>query len=176
MSGFRSRRTVWQQLDFGARLIFPALTTFLLLILANLPLGLFAGGIAGSALLVPSVVFWTIFRPQTMPPPVVLLLGVLADLLSSSLLGVNGLVLLIISVLVRRWRKVVAQQPFLLVWCCVLLLTLLHAGLQWCLLSFLTLHSLPALSMLPQIVMTAVLYPALSLLLTRLHHLIGEAG
>ncbi len=175
MSVYEPRRTVWQQLDFCARMTFPALLTVLLLILASLPLGP-TGGSVGSAVLVPSVVFWTVFRPQVMPPPIVLLLGVLADLLSSTLLGVNAMALLVLFSVLLPVRKMIAPLSFPLVWCNVLLLALLYAVLQWCMLSLLTLRLLPVISLLPQIAMTAVLYPALSLLLTRLHHMIDDAA
>ena len=51
-----------------------------------------------------------------MPPPIVFVLGLLADLLGLAPLGVTVLVLLIVHGLALRARRVLAAQGFLVVW------------------------------------------------------------
>lgn len=114
--GIRPRPTLWRQLDAASRQAFPAACTVLLLLLFAAPLG-----VPGQASLQPAaalacVFFWSLFRPASMPPPVVFLLGLLADLLGLAPVGVSVLILLVVHGFALKWRRVLARQGFLLVW------------------------------------------------------------
>jgi rod shape-determining protein MreD len=92
--GIRPRASLGRRLDIAARAGFPACITVLLMLLTQAPLN-----ITGQAALLPAVAlccvwFWSLFRPQGLPPPVVFLIGLLMDLLGYLPLGVGVFTLL----------------------------------------------------------------------------------
>ncbi len=113
--GIRPRPSLGRRLDIMARHSFPATSTVLLMLLCGLPFG-----IADQAVLLPSVTlavvfFWSLFRPASLPPPVVFVLGLLLDLLGYLPLGCGVLTLLLVYGLagrcipVRRHRRLGAD-------------------------------------------------------------------
>ena len=92
--GIPASASLGRRLDICARSGFPACITVLLMLLTMAPLGF-----AGQAMLLPAVAlccvfFWSVFRPDAMPPPVVFLIGLLLDLLGYFPLGVGVFTLL----------------------------------------------------------------------------------
>ena len=91
-----------RRIDALARAAFPATFTALMLVLAATPVGL--PGLV-SAVALPCVFFWSVFRPATLPPPAVFGLGLLQDLLTAGPPGVGVLILLLAHGLAARWRR-----------------------------------------------------------------------
>jgi rod shape-determining protein MreD len=136
--GIRPRASLGRHLDVLARAGFPACVTILLMLLTQAPLG-----IPEQAALLPAVTlccvwFWSLFRPDALPPPIVFLVGLLLDLLGYlplgvavfALLGVHGVALAARRSLSRRgfgsiWIAFagVATAASLLIWLMVMLLT-----------------------------------------------------
>lgn len=167
--GIRPRPTLWRRLDAAARQGFPASSAALLLLVSAGPLGLPAQAQLEPAVLLACVFFWSLFRPTSMSPPIVFLLGLLADLLGLDPLGVSVLVMLVAHGLAFSWRRVLTRKGFLLVW---LVFVAVAAGatlLQWVLTSALSFRLMPAGPGLFQFVLTAGLYPALAVLFTLAH-------
>jgi len=167
--GIRPRPTIWRQLDAASRQSFPAACTALLLLLLASPLGLPGQAQLQPAAALACVFFWSVFRPGSMPPPVVFLLGLLSDLLGLAPLGTGVLVLLITYGLAVQWRRVLAQQGFLVVWLVFVVVAAGAASLGWLLTSLLTFRLLPGNAALFQFGITAGLYPMLATLFTRAH-------
>jgi len=172
--GIRPNRTLWQRLDLIARLTFPVVSAVLLLVASDLPVGL-PGAALGPALMLPCVIFWSVFRPAVMPPPAVFALGLLSDLLSGAPLGVGPLGLLTVHAVALRWRMRIARQSFLRVWCMVLGFALLYGIVVYLTTSLLRFAILSPEPLLPQIALTAAFYPALALGFTRTHRGIAQA-
>ncbi|HTC10499.1 MAG TPA: rod shape-determining protein MreD [Acetobacteraceae bacterium] len=167
--GIRPRPSLGRRLDILARQSFPASTTILLMLLCGLPFG-----IADQATLLPSVTvgcvyFWSLFRPASLPPPVVFLIGLLLDLLGYLPIGVGVLTLLILHGVVLRARRSLTQQGFILVWLAQICVGIVAAGLIWTLTSLLDLQLMPAGPAAFQAMLTAALYPALAIVLTTAH-------
>ena len=167
--GIRPRPTLWRTLDAASRQAFPAACTALLLLLLAAPLG-----VPGQAQLLPAaalacVFFWSLFRPGSMPPPVVFALGLFSDLLSLAPPGLSVLILLLTHGLAVRWRRVLTGQGFLLVWLAFVAVAAGAAALGWALTSLLTFRLLPGGAALFQWALTAGLYPALAPLFIRAH-------
>lgn len=167
--GIRPRPTLWRRLDATARLCFPAVSTAVLLLVAAAPLGLPAQAELQMALALAAVFFWSLFRPASLPPPAVFLLGLLADLLGLQPLGVSVVILLVVHGLAVRRRGVLARQGFLLVWVAFVGVAAGAILAQWLLDAALSLRLLPVGPLLFQFVLTAGLYPVLATLLTRAH-------
>lgn len=167
--GIRPRPTLGRQLDAASRQAFPAACTVLLLLLFAAPLG-----VPGQASLQPAaalacVFFWSLFRPASMPPPAVFLLGLLADLLGLAPVGVSVLILLVVHGFALKWRRVLARQGFLLVWLAFMGMAAGAAALDWLLTSLLMVRLMPPDAALLRFVLSAALYPALAALFTRAH-------
>jgi rod shape-determining protein MreD len=155
-----------RQLDSGARAVFPtALTTFLL-VMAAVPVGV--PGLM-TAVAVPSVFFWTVFRPGAMPPPVVFMLGLLHDLLGFTPLGTGVLTLLLVHGVALRGRGWLARASFLWDWLAFCGVAAGAALLGWMLQALLGWNRPP---IMPGVYMFGVMagaYPALALVLSRMH-------
>ena len=158
----------------SARWSFPAATTALMFLLTAAPLGLPAQAEAQGAVALASVFFWSLFRPASMPPPVVFALGVFADLLDYAPPGIGVLTLLLVHGLALRWRRVLVRQGFVLVWLTFAGIGGGAAALQWMLTSLLEFRLLPPAPALFQAALAAGLYPALAVLLTRAHQTLAE--
>lgn len=167
--GIRPRQTFWRQLDLVARWSFPVACTILLMLLANVPFGLRDQGVLLPALTIASVFFWSLFRPASMPPLAVFVIGLLLDLLGWLPLGVGAVVLLSIHGLCVRWRRVLARQSFLLIWWAFVGFAVGAGTLMWALAALLSFQFLPPAPMLFQAALTGALYPALAILLSGAH-------
>jgi rod shape-determining protein MreD len=136
--GIRPRASIGRRLDIAARASFPASITILLMLVTQAPFGLPEQAASLPAVALGSVWFWSVFRPDAMPPPVVFITGLLMDLLGYLPLGVGVFTLLAVhgvAVKMRRplalWGGVwiwiayagVAAAASLLIWLLVMLLT-----------------------------------------------------
>ena len=136
--GIRPRASMGRRLDIAARASFPACITVFLMLLTQAPLGLPEQAASLPAVALGCVWFWSVFRPNALPPPVVFLVGLLMDLLGYLPLGVGVFTLLAVhgvAVAMRRplslrggvWLWVVfacvASGASLLIWLLVMLLT-----------------------------------------------------
>lgn len=162
-----------RQVDAVARSTFPAASTIILLVLAAVPAGLLPGLVPAVAL--PAIVFWSIFRPAALPPPVVFGLGLLQDLLTSAPVGSGVLTLLVVYGMVTRWRRFLARQSFLSVWLVYCGIAAGAAALGWVLQAGLGWRLPPTAPGLYQVMLSAGLYPLLAAGLTGLHEGMSRA-
>ena len=174
LPGIRARPSLWRRLDGTARRSFPTVLTMLLLLLTAAPFRLPGQAELQNAAALSCVFFWSTYRPGSMPPPAVFLIGLLADLLDFAPPGVGVITLLAAHGVAVRFRRELLRQGFLLVWLAFVAVAAGLAGLQWLLTSALTLRVMPVGSMLFQAVLAAGLYPMLAVLLTRAHRTIAE--
>ena len=168
LPGIRPTPTLWRKLDAASRTAFPATITALLLLLLAAPLHLPGQAQLQPATALACVFFWSLFRPASMSPPIVFVLGLLSDLLGLAPPGISVLVLLIVHGLAVRWRSL-AAQGFLVVWLAFVAVAAGGAALGWLLTSVLTLRLLPGPPALFQFGLTAGLYPLLALVFTAAH-------
>ncbi len=174
LPGIRPRQSLGRRLDMAARRGFPATTTALLLLFAAAPLGLPGQAELQACVALSCVFFWSLFRPVSMTPVMVFLIGLLTDLLGFAPPGVGVLSLLFVHGFAMRWRRLLVRQGFVLVWLAFVAIATGTAALQWALTSLLTFRLLPPAPGLFQAAIGAGLYPALATLLTRAHHTLAE--
>ncbi len=160
-------------MDAASRAAFPAACTVLLLLLLAAPLHLPGQAQLQPATAVACVFFWSLFRPASMPPPVVFVLGLLSDLLGLAPPGISVLVLLTVHGLAVRWR-VLAVHGFLLVWLVFVAVAAGAAAMEWALTSLLTFRLMPVSAALFQFGLTVALYPALAALFTAAHRSLAD--
>ena len=172
--GIRPRPSLWRHLDIAARRSFPGASTALLLLLLAGPLGLPGQAELQGALALGCVFFWSLFRPASLPPPLVFALGVLADLLGYGPVGIGLLTLLIAHGLAMLWRRELTRQGFLVVWLVFVAVAAGAGVLQWMLNSLLTFRLLPPGPVMFQATLAAGIYPLLAVVLARAHGTIAE--
>jgi rod shape-determining protein MreD len=160
--GIRPRRSVGRRLDIAARVSFPACITILLMLLTEAPLG-----ITGQATLLPAVAlcsvwFWSLFRPENFPPPVVFAVGLLLDLLGYLPLGTGVFTLLCMHGVALTLRRGLARRGFVWVWL-VFAVAAATASLQiWLLVMLLDFRLLPPQPAVFMAVLTIAIYPVLA--------------
>lgn len=169
LPGIRPRPSLWRMLDAASRRAFPAASAALAIPLLAAPLGLPGQPQLQGAFVLASVFFWSVFRPDSMPPAAVFLLGLLADLLSSTPPGISVLVLLAVHGVAMRARRFLADRGFFLVWTLFVAVAAGAAALSWLLTSLLTLRVLPAGPALLGFGVAAGFYPALAVAFIRAH-------
>ena len=167
--GIRPRRSLGQRLDRAGRRGFPAGTTIICMILLSAPFG-----IPGQAQLLPaftlaSVFFWTLFRPASLPPPLVFLIGFLADLLGEMPIGSNVVVLLLTQLLVVRSRRNLPLKGFLFVWLVFIAVAAAAAALQWGFACLMNWAIYPPIAGIFQFLLAAGLYPLLATVFIQAH-------
>ena len=174
LPGIRPRQSLGRQLDMSARRFLPASATALLLLLTATPMGLPGQPELQAASALACVVFWSLFRPASMPPPVVFLLGLLTDLLGFSPPGVGVLTMLLVHGLALRWRRGLVRQGFMVVWLMFVAIIACASALEWALTALLTFRLYPPGSAFFQAALGAGLYPPLAVILTRAHQTLAE--
>ena len=167
--GIRPRITLWHLLDVAARLAFPTAITIAILLLLSAPIGIAGQAQMQSAWVLASVYFWSLFRPASLPAPIVFGIGLLLDLLAQGPVGVSVLVLLLVHASALRVRRSLVRQGFAFVWLVFFLVAGCAALLEWTLVAALTWRALPPWPALFEFGMAAGAYPILATLLTHAH-------
>jgi len=172
--GIRPRQTLARRLDMMARRAFPVACTVALMFLGNAPLGVPDQPVMVPAVTVASVFFWSLFRPASMPPPAVFLIGLLLDLMGWLPVGDGVITLLLVHGLCLRWRRVLVRQGFLMIWVAFWGFAAGSAALIWAIAALLAFRLLPLGPAIFQAVLSAALYPALAVLFARAHSTVAD--
>jgi len=172
--GIRPRPSLGRRLDIVARHSFPATSTVLLMLTCGVPFGIADQAVLLPAVTLAAVYFWSMFRPASLPPPIVFLLGVLFDLLGYLPIGTGVLTLLLVHGLAGTWRRRLTQQGFVVVWLAFVGIGAGASGLIWTFTSLLSLRLMPIAPALFQATLTGAIYPALAVLLIQAHRTIAD--
>jgi rod shape-determining protein MreD len=161
--GIRPRPSVGRRLDIFARFSFPTCITVLLMLLTQAPLQ-----IPGQAALLPSIVlccvwFWSLFRPDALPPPVVFLIGVLMDLLGYLPLGTGVFTLLAVHGVALALRRSLSRRGFAWIWIVFSAVAAAASLLIWLLAMLLTFRLLPPSPAIFIAVLTIAIYPVIAI-------------
>ena len=157
-----TRRREWS----AARLL-PALTTLVLAVFSVLPLRFPDYAAVAPLLALAAVFYWTIYRPDLLPPVAVFLCGITLDLLSGAPLGVAPLVFLLTRVVVLPQRHFFVDRLFPFVWGGFTLLAAAAIAFLWLLGSFFAGVLLDMRAATLQWVLTVASFPAVAYLLMR---------
>jgi rod shape-determining protein MreD len=161
-----------RRIDAVLRSVFPTLVTLGLIVLASVPVG--APGLV-MAVCLPTVFFWTIFRPSAMPPLAVFCIGLTQDLLTLAPLGSGVLVLLLAHGVIVRFRGLLVRQSFWLVWLVYAAVAVGGAAMAWALTGLLSWQLPPTTPAMHQLGISVGLYPMLAWVLTRAHRAMQNA-
>jgi rod shape-determining protein MreD len=162
MRAVAARRREWSAVRFV-----PTVATLVLAMLSVLPLRFPNYAAVAPLLALAGIFYWTIYRPDLLPPTAVFLCGFVLDLLSGGPLGVSSLVFLLARVVVLPQRRFFVDRLFPFVWGGFTLLAAGAITFLWGLGSTLTGFMLDMRAASLQWVLTVACFPAVAYLLMR---------
>ncbi len=164
----------WTKLDNFSRALAPGLVTLLLVLISVVPTHIPDWSLIAPALVLMSVYYWAIHRPDLMPAPVVFGFGLLEDVLVGTPLGVNAFLLLIAYGLVVGQRRFFHGKSFGVVWWGVMLVGAGVMTLEWLVMSLLTGGPVDPRPALFALMLTITLYPALAAVFSATHRVVPQ--
>ena len=162
MRALVTRRREWSVVRFV-----PTLTTLVLALVSVLPLRFPDYAAVAPLITLGGLYYWTIYRPDLLPPAAVFLCGVVLDLLSGAPLGVSALVFLFTRAVVLPQRRFFVDRLFPFVWGGFTLLAAAAIAFLWLLGSFFESAILDMRAATLQWVLTVASFPAVAYLLVR---------
>jgi len=165
----RRRPSLWRQLDALSRLAFPIGFLVFGLFVIGMPFGLPGQAELRPVFAMACVFFWSLYRPSSLPAPLVVCIGLLLDLLGMSPLGLWAVLLLLLHGATLASRRRLVPQSFYMTWTVFSCFAAALSALAWAVQSLLTLNVLPALPLCVELLFAVGLYPAMAAFLIRAH-------
>ena len=119
------------RIDHWVRNLIPAAVTLMLLTFTILPLGLGAMPYFRLSLPLMAAVYWSLRLPEQFPLWLVFTFGLLADLLEMTPPGLQALLYMLVPLLVRGRRRVLAVRSFPVLWLVFATAVLAQITLFW---------------------------------------------
>lgn len=167
--GFLHFLPSWRRLDATARWLVPFALLVFGLFLLGMPFGIPDQAVLPPLYAMGCVYFWSLYRPASLPAPLIALSGILLDLLGLSPLGLWAVLLLLLKALTFALRRYLVPASFIWVWAGFVLLAGAGAILSWAVACATHQTLLSGSQILLEVLLAAALYPALSALLIRVH-------
>ncbi|MDX2104215.1 MAG: rod shape-determining protein MreD [Alphaproteobacteria bacterium] len=161
--------SLWERLDTRLRSITPALVTVVMALVSVLPIGWQAPHPAVPAFTLMSVYYWTVYRPDLLPPVAVFVIGVFQDLLTGGLVGVTALLLLATHGVLLGQRKLFLGKPFWLAWIGFALVAAAAGAAQYLIVATLYWTLVPIGQAVMQALTTVLAFPLLAWFFIRTH-------
>lgn len=172
--GIRPRPSVGRRLDIVSRVSFPACITVILMLGAEVPFGIIGQSAMLPAVTLCCVWFWSVFRPDAVPPPVVFLIGLLLDLLGYLPLGVGIFTMLAVHGVAGAMRRGLSRHGFAVLWLVFSGVALGASLLMWGLTGLLTLRLLSPRPALFVSVLAVAAFPLLAVPFAAAHRTIAN--
>lgn len=157
-----------RQISRRIRALLPILSSIALVLFGLLPIGLPHFDTVAPSFALMAVFYWSIFRSDLMTMIGAFLIGLLLDVLSGGLLGLNALILVAVHEFGVSQRRVFLGSSFLVNWTAFALLIGGVLPLSWALVSLLHWRLLPTAPVVAQLILSLTLYPAVYWALSRL--------
>jgi rod shape-determining protein MreD len=119
-----------------------------------------------------AVYFWTIYRPSFLSPVWVFALGIGLDLLLNYPLGINAILLLSLSLIIRRQRVFLMGQTYFVVWMIFGLSAFVAMGIEWLVFCLIKLSIFSFYPVFMTWLLTLCLYPLMNALFLPVYHLL----
>jgi rod shape-determining protein MreD len=145
----------------------PSLTMLGAILLDLLPLPSAAPRAAAPSLLIATWYFWTVHRPELLPPLALFGLGCLLDAGGGMPVGITPLALLLGRALILSGQRWLHRQVGPVVWACFLPVAVVIAGMRWGLASMARGGPLPLAPVMVEAALTFLAYPVVAGLLGR---------
>lgn len=160
---------VWNRLDQTARNMLPSGITVLLLLVGMAPVPLAGWSQVSPPYMLVSIFYWTVHRPDLLRPSLVFLIGVLADLLGGTPLGLTPLALMLSYWLLLTQRRFFLGTSFAMLWLGFALVAAGYLLVQWLTFCVIQASLVEPKPVLVQALLTMALFPPLAALMQKLH-------
>ena len=147
------------------RNLVPVATTFLFVLIGQLPLPVPLLSDVAPAFALISLYYWIVFRPDLMPYAAVFGLGIVQDAVAGAPFGLYALIYLLVQALVLNQRRFIVGKPFWVFWIGFAMVAPVAAFATWMLASLLRGTLLAPGTAFVALVMTIILFPAIAWLL-----------
>jgi rod shape-determining protein MreD len=137
----------------------PSALAIVLVLLASLPWGLPQFAMLSPMVGLAAVYYWTVHRPDLMPPLGAFAIGLVADLISGEPLGLHAFVLTLAQAVALLNRRALAGESFLLVWLGFAAITAMAGAAQWLCASLFWWTLLSPRALIAQAAVTVAVYP-----------------
>lgn len=149
----------------------PGALGLLLVLIACLPLGLPHLSIVAPMLPLMAVYYWSIYRPELMPAPVVFVIGLVQDALTGAPMGAGALVLVLVQGVCVSQRRILVGSSFGVGWLGFAMVAAGAAGLGWLVAALFYLSLVNPIPALVQLGLSVLLYPPVAWVMLRAERL-----
>jgi len=160
--------TVWQRLDFVARIMTPLLVSLCLVVVSVIPLRLPEASFVVPMLALMAVYYWGLHRADLLPAPAIFVIGFLQDILSGGPLGINTLIFLAAYGICVSQRRFFYAKSFLVVWWGFMVVAAGALIVEWVLISAFVEALISPRPAYFKYLMTIALYPVVAWLFARM--------
>lgn len=164
------------KIEGAARAAVPAGLTVALMLLGSIPLKGVHVQVLEPVLALASIYYWTLYRPDLMPAPLVFALGLLYDVLSGAPVGAHAAMLVLAHGILSRQRRFLIDKTFILNWVGFAVVASGGCILVWLATSIFYAGPVDPWGLLFQTLMTAVSYPLVFKLLLHCHLSLVQPG
>jgi rod shape-determining protein MreD len=165
----RRRPGFWRRVDAASRYSFPAGFMLFGLFVIGMPFGLPGQAEFRPVYAMACVFFWTLYRPASLPAPVVAATGLLLDLLGLSPIGLWAVLLLLLQGAAAAARRRLIAQSFVRTWMIFVGFAAGFSAMAWLGQSMLDLRLLPLGPLAAEWLAAFGLYPAFAGFFIRAH-------
>ena len=154
-----------QQLDQGFRAAAPFIWCLFWSLLEQIPLGLPGLPAVMPNLLLASVFFWSVNRPDLLPMLALFILGTMHDIWVGGPFGLTPLALILMRLFVISQQRILAQRLFVISWWGFVIVAILFGALNWALSSLQSDRLLDPTVLAFQAFLTIAIYPIVARLM-----------
>lgn len=164
------RTSTWiMQTDHKIRSLTPFMITLLMVLISALPWQIPNFAPVTPAFTAISIYYWSIYQNIKLPYYSIFGLGMLLDLLTGIPLGLSALIYLLVKAILNSQRNFFTGKPFWIVWAGFAVVMLGISVFGWIVSSLYFSNFVAPLPFLIQCVLTILLYPVISFLLSILN-------
>lgn len=109
--------------------------------------------------------FWVLYYPAAWPLWFVFILGLLQDIMTSTALGSQAILLMLTCTMLARHARRVNRQNFRMVWIEIAVVSTIYMSLLWLIMSWVSKEWLPLWPVIKEIFFTILFYPLVHILL-----------
>lgn len=142
----------------------PPLLTLLMVVLGATPIGVPGLGFVAPMLGLAAVHWWTVMRPDRLPPVAAFSFGLVEDILAGMPIGMNAFVYVLIQSVVLGQRRFLLGRPFMVAWLGFALSAAIASSLLWLLAMAYEVTLINPLPWVMQWALSVLIFPLLALL------------
>lgn len=120
------------------------------------------------------VYFWAVHRPDFFPIALIFLTTLTVDLIHGPAVGLGPIIHIVIFEIVKRQRRFLLAQSFLIQWLCFCLLCFVKFVIEWLVISSMSVEVLAIYDYLALLGFSCVFYPFISFILMYIHRYLGK--